>query len=170
MKFSKTPSHKTPTNKLHTFWAYINSRDHGPLSKQLRHALLRILQWNKQPSLLQVVYPTEESFMPWLQRHSKAISPTIEDTKWYIMIISLTTGLFNPVESSLIWDVKVVYHYYKVITWLQGMWLKYTHDSQGCAVPEGGCVYFSHIPSKHVITIMLHTLVVESIVAIIAKL
>ena len=32
------------------------------------------------------------------------------------------------------------------------------------------CVYFSHIPSKRVITVMLHTLEVESIVSIIVKL
>ena len=44
------------------------------------------------------------------------------------------------------------------------------HDSQGCAAPEGECVYFSHILSKHVITVMFHTLEVESILSIIVKL
>ena len=38
------------------------------------------------------------------------------------------------------------------------------------AAPEGECVYFSHIPSKRVITVMFHTLEVESIVSIIVKL
>ena len=53
----------------------INSSDHGPLSKQLRHTFLRILQWNKTTlrndsnhlgstsvvimSFLQIVYFTE---------------------------------------------------------------------------------------------------------------
>ena len=40
------------------------------------------------------------------------------------------------------------------------------HSAQG----EGECVYFSHIPSKRVITSMFHTLEVESIVSTIVKL
>ena len=75
LKFSKTPSHQTPTNKLHTLWAYINSRNHRPLPKHLRHTLMWILQWNKQcsgmaiitlviiMSFLWVAYPTEESLL-----------------------------------------------------------------------------------------------------------
>ena len=39
----------------------------------------------------------------------------------------------------------------------------------GCAAPEGECVYFSHILSNHVITVMFHTPVVELIVSIIVN-
>jgi len=60
--------------------------------------------------------------------------------------------------------------YYIVITRVRGIWLKYTHDSRGRAAPKGECVYFSLIPSKRVITVMFHTMEVESIVSIIVKL
>jgi len=46
LKFSKTLNHKTPTNKLHTLCVYVNSRDHGPLSMQLRHGCLDSVEWN----------------------------------------------------------------------------------------------------------------------------
>jgi len=39
----------------------------------------------------------------------------------------------------------------------------YTLDSpSGAALPQESCIYFSHIPSNRVLTIMFHTLVVES--------
>ena len=41
---------------------------------------------------------------------------------------------------------------------------------RGMTAHEGECVYFSHISSKRVITVMFHTLEVESIVSIIVKL
>ena len=53
VKFSKTPSHKTPTNKLHTLWVH---NDHKLLSQQLTHTLLWILQWNKQWQLSPWLY------------------------------------------------------------------------------------------------------------------
>jgi len=62
---SKTPVHRWNlvrhlTTKLQQtnciLCGYItNSRDHRPLSKLLRHALLQILQWNKQPSGMTII-------------------------------------------------------------------------------------------------------------------
>ena len=50
------------------------------------------------------------------------------------------------------------------------IWLHmYMYDSQGCAALKGKCVYFIHVSSNCVITIMYHTLLVESIVGIIVK-
>ena len=49
-------------------WGYItNSRDHMPLSKQLRHTLFWILQWNKQPSGMTI---NHLGLPRWLLRHS----------------------------------------------------------------------------------------------------
>jgi len=50
------------------------------------------------------------------------------------------------------------------------MWLKYMHDSREHEASEGESVYFSHIQSSRVLTIMFCTLVVESIVGISVKL
>ena len=70
-------------------------------------------------------------------------------------VISLTTRSQGNMRYITLWSPLV---YYKVITWLQG------------STPKGECVHFSHIPSNHVIIIMFHTLVVESIVGITVKL
>ena len=34
---------------------------------------------------------------------------------------------------------------------------EYMHDSRGCAAPKGECVYFSHSPTNHAITVMFYT-------------
>ena len=76
---------------------------------------------------------------------------------------------FFPVDSTVAGDLKCGLYfemqrtwsagkYYIVITRVRGIWLKYTHSPSG-----------AHIPSKRVITVMFHTLEVESIVSIIVK-
>ena len=60
----KTPSHKFQQRNCILWGLVMKFQLHRPLFKQLRHALLQIVQWNKQPSGMtidQVVYSTEES-------------------------------------------------------------------------------------------------------------